>query len=297
MTLQKVILFYGFAPVSDPTALRLWQRDLCENLDLTGRIIISQHGINGTLGGSMRALKKYVRKTREFPGFGKIDFKWSTGAGDDFPKLVVRVRDEIVSFGAADELSVTQDGVVGGGTHLSPTEVHELVEARGDEVVFFDGRNAYEARVGKFRNAIVPDVDTTRDFVAEFESGKYDHLKSKPIVTYCTGGIRCEVLSAVMKSRGFEEVYQIQGGIVRYGEQFGDDGLWDGSLYIFDNRMSMDFSDHTKVMGTCDDCEAPAKHFYDRHNIRGRVPFLLCESCAVATGATQPNTSNDDIAG
>jgi UPF0176 protein len=297
VTLQKVILFYGFAPVSDPTALRLWQRDLCENLDLTGRIIISQHGINGTLGGSMRALKKYVRKTREFPGFGKIDFKWSTGAGDDFPKLVVRVRDEIVSFGAADELSVTQDGVVGGGTHLSPTEVHELVEARGDEVVFFDGRNAYEARVGKFRNAIVPDVDTTRDFVAEFESGKYDHLKSKPIVTYCTGGIRCEVLSAVMKSRGFEEVYQIQGGIVRYGEQFGDDGLWDGSLYIFDNRMSMDFSDHTKVMGTCDDCEAPAKHFYDRHNIRGRVPFLLCESCAVATGATQPNTSNDDIAG
>ena len=111
VTLQKVILFYGFAPVSDPTALRLWQRDLCENLDLTGRIIISQHGINGTLGGSMRALKKYVRKTREFPGFGKIDFKWSTGTGDDFPKLVVRVRDEIVSFGAADELSGVELGI------------------------------------------------------------------------------------------------------------------------------------------------------------------------------------------
>jgi len=122
----------------------------------------------------MRALKKYVRKTREFPGFGKIDFKWSTGTGDDFPKLVVRVRDEIVSFGAADELSVTQDGVVGGGTHLSPHEVHELVDSRGDEVVFFDARNAYEARVGKFRNAIVPDVETTRDFIAEFESGKFD---------------------------------------------------------------------------------------------------------------------------
>lgn len=297
MTLPKVILFYGFAPVSDPTALRLWQRDLCENLDLTGRITISQHGINGTLGGSMRALKKYVRKTREFPGFGKIDFKWSTGTGDDFPKLVVRVRDEIVSFGAADELSVTQDGVVGGGTHLSPHEVHELVDSRGDEVVFFDARNAYEARVGKFRNAIVPDVETTRDFIAELESGKFDHLKDRPIVAYCTGGVRCEVLSAAMKSRGFEEVYQISGGIVRYGEQFGDDGLWDGSLYIFDNRMSMDFSDHTKIIGSCDDCEAPAKHFYDRHDLRGRVPFLLCESCAVATGATQPNTPDEDLAG
>ena len=297
MTLQKVILFYGFAPVSDPVAIRLWQRDLCENLDLTGRIIISQHGINGTLGGSMRRLKKYVRKTREFPGFGKIDFKWSTGTGNDFPKLVVKVRDEIVSFGAADELSVTLDGVVGGGTHLSPREVYELVEARGDEVVFFDARNAYEARVGKFRNAIVPDVETTRDFIAEFETGKFDYLKNRPIVAYCTGGVRCEVLSAVMKSRGFEEVYQIQGGIVRYGEQFGDDGLWDGSLYIFDNRMSMDFSDHTKVIGTCDDCAAPAKHFYDRHNIRGRVPFLLCESCAIATSATKPSTSDEDLAG
>jgi len=119
VTLQKVILFYGFAPVSDPNALRLWQRDLCENLDLTGRIIISEHGINGTLGGSMKALKKYVRKTKEFPGFGKIDFKWSNGTGDDFPKLVVRVRDELVSFGSVDELAVTQDGVVGCGTHLS----------------------------------------------------------------------------------------------------------------------------------------------------------------------------------
>lgn len=85
MTLQKVILFYGFAPVSDPNALRLWQRDLCKNLGLTGRIIISDHGINGTLGSSMKALKKYVRKTKEFPGFGKIDFKLSSGTGDDFP--------------------------------------------------------------------------------------------------------------------------------------------------------------------------------------------------------------------
>lgn len=293
MTLQKVILFYGFAPVSDPNALRLWQRDLCENLGLTGRIIISEHGINGTLGGRMKALKKYVRKTKEFPGFGKIDFKWSSGTGDDFPKLVVRVRDELVSFGAADQLAVTQDGVVGGGTHLSPREVHELVASRGDEVVFFDARNSFEARVGKFRNAIVPNVETTRDFVMEFESGKFDHLKDKPIVAYCTGGVRCEVLSAVMKSRGFQEVYQITGGIVRYGETFGDDGLWDGSLYIFDNRMSIDFSDHTKVLGRCDECGVPTNSFYDQHAKPGRTLALLCQPCAMKTGGTQPlNESN-----
>jgi UPF0176 protein len=85
--LQKVILYYGFAPVADPAALRLWQRDLCESLNLKGRILISRHGINGTLGGNMSDLKKYVRKTKEYPGFGKIDFKWSPGSGQDFPRL------------------------------------------------------------------------------------------------------------------------------------------------------------------------------------------------------------------
>lgn len=297
MAIPKVILFYGFAPVADPEALRLWQHDLCEFLGLKGRIIISEHGINGTLGGDINDLKSYIRKTKVYRGFNKIDFKWSEGTGSDFPKLTVRVRDEVVSFGATNELKVDENGIIGGGKHLSPSEVHELVAARGDDVVFFDGRNANEARVGKFRNAIVPDVETTRDFVAEFESGKYDHLKDKPIVTYCTGGIRCEVLSAVMKSRGFEEVYQIQGGIVRYGEQYGDDGLWDGSLYIFDNRMSRDFSNHTKILGRCDDCDSPAKFFYDRHHIRGRVPFLLCDNCAASTGATKPGFNDDDLVG
>lgn len=297
MAIPKVILYYGFVPIPDPDALRLWQHDLCEFLELKGRIIISEHGINGTLGGDINALKRYIRKTKTYQGFNKIDFKWSEGTGNDFPKLTVRVRDEVVSFGAPNELKVDENGIVGGGEHLSPTEVHELVAARGDEVVFFDGRNAYEARVGKFRNAIVPDVETTRDFVSEFESGRYDHLKSKPIVTYCTGGVRCEVLSAVMKSRGFEEVYQISGGIARYGKQYGDEGLWDGSLYIFDNRMSMDFSDHTKTLGTCDDCDAPAKFFYDRHHIRDRVPFLLCDKCAEETGATKPNSGDDDLVG
>ena len=93
---------------------------------------------------------------------------------------------------------------------MKPYEVDKLVAERKD-VVFFDGRNAYEARVGKFKNAVVPNVETSRDFVNEIESGKYDHLKDKPVVTYCTGGIRCEVLSAVMKNRGFKEVYQIDG--------------------------------------------------------------------------------------
>ncbi len=207
---NKVILYYGFTPIADPEAVRLWQKTLCESQGLKGRILISPHGINGTVGGPMSAVKKYIRETKSYPGFKKIDFKWSEGMGDEFPRLQVKVKAELVAFGAPDELKVDENGVVGGGVHLRPEEVDALVAERGDEVVFFDGRNAYEAKIGKFKDAVVPDVTTSRDFVREIESGKYDHLKEKPIVTYCTGGIRCEVLSSVMINRGFKEVYQIK---------------------------------------------------------------------------------------
>ena len=180
----------------------------------------------------MASIKKYVRVTKEFPAFKTIDFKWSDGIGNDFPRIEIRVRDEIVTFGVPEEIKVDQNGIIGGGVHLKPAEVNQLVAERGEDVVFFDGRSAYEARIGRFKNAVIPDVETTPDFVAEIESGKYDHLKDKPIVSYCTGGIRCEVLSVIMKNRGFKEVYQIDGGIVRYGEEFRDKGLWEGSLYV-----------------------------------------------------------------
>ena len=280
MELQKIVLYYGFTPISDPEAVRLWQRTLCESLGLKGRILISKHGINGTVGGDMSAVKKYVKATREYPGFKKIEFKWSDGQGEDFPRLKVRVRDEIVTFGAPDELEVDENGVVGGGIHLKPEEVDALVAERGDEVVFFDGRNAFEAKIGKFKNAIVPDVSTTRDFIEQIESGKYDHLKDKPVVTYCTGGIRCEILTPLMKSRGFKEVYQIDGGIVRYGERFGDKSLWEGSLYVFDNRMVHDFTEDTEVIGKCEVCFEKTNQFYNCPDLSCRELTLLCNNCA-----------------
>ena len=282
MDLQKIILYYGFTPIEDPEAMKLWQKTLCETLGLKGRILISKHGINGTLGGDMTALKKYVRQTKEYAGFRGIDFKWSEGTGNDFPRLSVKARKEIVAFGAPDELKVDEAGVVNGGVHLRPEEVNQLVAERGDEVVFFDGRNAFEAKIGKFKNAIVPNTHTTHDFIADIESGKYDHLKDKPIVTYCTGGIRCEILTPIMKNRGFKEIYQIKGGIVRYGEKFkdGDDSLWEGSLYVFDKRMNMDFSENAKTIGECEKCSAPTSQFYNCADLACRDLILLCEDCA-----------------
>ena len=278
--LNKVILYYGFTPISDPDAMLLWQKQLCTTLGLTGRILISKHGINGTLGGDMAALKKYVRQTRSYPGFKKMAFKWSEGTGNDFPRLSVKVKSELVAFGDPDVIEVNENGVVGGGTHIRPDEVDKLVKERGDDVVFFDGRNAFEAEIGKFKNAIIPDVRTSRDFIQEIESGKYDHIKDKPVVTYCTGGIRCEILSAVMVKNGFKEVYQIDGGIVKYGNAFGDDGLWEGSLYTFDSRMKMEFSDHAKVIGKCEKCEAATSQFRNCNTASCHQLILLCDTCA-----------------
>jgi UPF0176 protein len=277
--LQKIILYYGFAPVADPETLKLWQKTLCESLGLKGRIIISKHGINGTLGGDMSALKKYVRATKEFPGFKKIDFKWSEGTGNDFPRLRVRVRDELVAFNAPDDIKVDIKGIVGGGKHLKPAQVDQLVAERGDEVVFLDGRNAFEAKIGKFKNAIIPDVQTSHDFIRDIESGKYDGIKDKPIVTYCTGGIRCEILSAIMIDRGFKEVYQIDGGIVRYGESQGDTSLWEGSLYVFDDRLNINFTDKAKTIGECEHCGGATSSFRNCKNLGCKDLVLLCDEC------------------
>ncbi|OUS95848.1 rhodanese-related sulfurtransferase [Rhodococcus sp. NCIMB 12038] len=279
MAVPKIVLFYVFTPLADPEAIRLWQYTLAEAHNLTGRILVSEDGINATVGGDIRDVKRYVKGTRGYAPFKDADIKWSDGLGDDFPRLSVKVRSEIVTFGAPGELKVDADGVVGGGTHLAPEEVHRLVEGRGDDVVFFDGRNGFEAEIGRFRDAVVPDVSTTRHFVHELDSGKYDHLKDKAVVTYCTGGVRCEVLSSLMRSRGFGEVYQLDGGIVRYGEAFGDTGLWEGSLYVFDKRMTIEFSDQAKTLGRCTRCGGPTSRYENLPDDRGRELVLVCAGC------------------
>jgi UPF0176 protein len=279
--MQKVILYYKFIPVTDPVMVMRWQRELCTRLKLKGRVIISEHGINGTLGGEIESLRKYKQEMNASEVFRGITYKWSKGTGNEFPKLCIKVRPELVAFNRAGEINVDENGVKGGGKHLRPEEVHELVRTRGEDVVFFDGRNAYEAKVGKFKNAVVPNTNTTKDFVHELESDKYDEIKDKPVVTYCTGGIRCEILSVLMKNRGFKDVYQMDGGIVKYGEKYKDDGLWEGNLYIFDGRMNHKFSDKAKDIGECIGCEQKTSNYVNCDDRTCDCLMLLCKSCAV----------------
>lgn len=278
--MQKILLYYKFTPISDPETVKLWQKTLCDSLNLRGRILVSEHGLNGTVGGEMDDLKMYIKETKKFSGFKDIVFKWSDGERENFPRMSVKHRRELVGFKNSDnEFEVDENGVVGGGTHIKPKQVHEMIEKHGDNVVFFDGRNAHEAKIGKFKNAIVPNTNTSRDFIDELESDKYDNIKDKKVITYCTGGIRCEVISVMMKKRGFKDVYQIDGGIAKYGETYGDDGLWEGSLRVFDDRMTIDFSDHAEIIGECTHCEGSTSNFENCAWANCNDLVLICENC------------------
>ncbi len=277
--MEKIILYYKFVPIPDPETVMFWQRTLCDPLGIKGRILISPHGINGTLGGDMAAVKAYVKAMNTHPRFKGITYKWSDGGQEHFPKLKVKVKPEIVAFDAADELVVDETGIVGGGKHLKPAALHKLMEERGDEVIFYDGRNMYEAQIGRFKNTIVPNVSTSRDFIKDIEEGEISKYKDRPIVTYCTGGIRCEILSVLMRHRGYKEVYQLDGGIVKYGEKFGDDGYWEGKLFVFDDRMQMGFSDKAKDIADCEGCGQKTSNQINSTNIRRKL-HVMCKGCA-----------------
>ena len=280
LPMQKILLYYKFTPVKDPETVMLWQKTLCDSLNLRGRILVSEHGINGTVGGDIEDLKKYTKETKKFAGFKNTVFKWSDGSREDFPRMSVKHRRELVGFkNSDDEFEVDENGVVDGGKHIKPKDVHKLIEEFGEDVVFFDGRNEHEAAIGKFKDAIVPNTHTSRDFITELESDKYDDIKDKKVITYCTGGIRCEVISAMMKKRGFKDVYQIDGGIVKYGEAYGDDGLWEGSLRVFDNRMTVNFSDRSKTIGECTHCHGKTSNYENCAFANCNDLVLICEDC------------------
>lgn len=277
--MDKIILYYKFVPVTDPDMTMRWQRELCTRLGLKGRILISPHGINGTLGGDIENLRLYKRAMNETRQFKDITYKWSNGNADHFPKLKVKVKPEIVAFDAADEIVVSERGIENGGKHLKPAALHRLVEEKGDDVIFYDGRNMYEAQIGRFKNTIIPKTTTSRDFKKDIEEGEIAQHKDKPIVTYCTGGIRCEILSAMMKNRGYKEVYQMDGGIVKYGDTYKDDGLWEGKLFVFDDRMQIGFSEKAKDIATCEECGATTSHQVNSTNVRRKL-HVMCEDCA-----------------
>lgn len=272
--MQKIILYYKFVPLKDAAMTLRWQRELCRRLNLKGRVILSGHGINGTLGGKLDDVKAYVKEMNLTPEFKGIEYKWSDGSADDFPKLSIKVRKELVTLDPEEEFDVFDKG-----TPLRPAAWHAYLEEHPDAIIF-DARNNYESQVGKFKNAVTPDIKTFKDVKQELEKLP----KDQPVLTYCTGDIRCEYLSAYMKHKGFQDVYHLDGGIVKYGQQFGDDGFWEGKCYVFDKRLSVAFSPGSKDIGSCAHCGASTSRQENCSDASCNLQFVVCEACARSAG-------------
>lgn len=273
--MEKIILYYKYVDIENPQEILAQQRRLCEELNLKGRIIIAQEGINGTLGGSKEAVDQYQAMMQEHPLFGNIDFKESDGSAQHFPRLRIVIKDEIVRLGISpQELSYKDTG-----KHLSPDEIHALLTENPQDLVILDTRNDYESAIGAFNNALKPAIKTFREF-PEYIDNNIEQFNNKKVLMYCTGGVRCERATAYLKQKNVaQEVYQIQGGIHRYIEQYPD-GYFRGKNYVFDGRIAVQVNND--ILSTCLTCQKPADTYNNCLNAQCNKHYTSCPECLTA---------------
>ncbi|MFA5933749.1 MAG: rhodanese-related sulfurtransferase [Candidatus Paceibacterota bacterium] len=282
----QILLFYKYVFINNPEEVMQTQRELCEKLGLKGRLIIAREGLNITLEGTVENTEEYIKELEKDSRFHNIHFKRSLDNGNSFPKLSVKVRPEIVSLhlGTCD---IDPNEVT--GTHLKAEDLYEWLNPSSDgsqkkEFYIVDMRNAYEHKVGYFENSILPDLKNFRDLPKLVKQLK--HLKDKTVVTVCTGGVRCEKASGFLITQGFNDVYQLDGGIVSYMEKYPNEDFV-GKLYVFDKRVMMGFytdDPKHKVVGKCDICKTQSEHFVNCENVGCHRHFIACVECVVKAG-------------
>jgi UPF0176 protein len=272
----SVILFYKYVSLPDPDSERDSQRVLCERLNLKGRLLIAQEGINGTLAGSSEAIDQYIEAMDQHPKLSGIQYKRDLADTVPFPRLRVKVRSEIVTLGVSPDLAHS-------APKLSPDQFHGLL--KDPSVVLLDARNNYESAIGKFEGALTLDIKRFKDLPAALEDIK--DLHDKTVVTYCTGGIRCEKASALMIEQGFQDVYQLEGGIIEYAKAYPD-GEFDGECFVFDDRLKVAFTDNPSLLGACKFCASPTNSYQNCGNPTCHELMLVCAQCSVPTAACSP---------
>ncbi len=245
---------------------------MCRRLDLKGRIIVSKEGINGTVEGTKEATTAYVAEMKKDSRFADIDFKESEGDGKSFPRLSVKNRPEIVTLGTG-----TSDGNFKTGEYISPDQLQKWFDEKKDFVII-DMRNDYEHVVGHFENSILFPVDTFKEIPKQIEN--LEHLKDKTIVNVCTGGVRCEKASSYLLEKGFKNVHQLEGGMVRYLEKHPGK-KFKGSLYVFDKRVVVNYDSPEQhvVIGRCKHCNVPSEKCENCSNLDCHKHLICCEEC------------------
>ncbi|MCB1232073.1 MAG: rhodanese-related sulfurtransferase [Verrucomicrobiae bacterium] len=280
--LFEVLLYYHYFRLADPEAYFRVHHDLCERLALRGRILIGHEGLNGTVSGPIEATTTYRRILHADPRTRSMAFKIDPSDDHVFPKLSIKLRPEIVTLGLSPEEDIDPNELT--GQRLEPAQWAEAMH--DPNAVIIDGRNRYESELGHFRGAICPDIENFRDF-PQWLREHADDLRGKKVLTYCTGGIRCEKLSGFLRREGFDDVYQLHGGIIRYGhdpEVRGRD--FDGLCYVFDQRVAVEVN-HTetrRIVSRCRHCDEPSARYRNCAWAPCNDQVFLCESCEESFG-------------
>jgi UPF0176 protein len=267
-----VILFYKFAPIENPQVFCDEQKQLCKSIGLLGRLLIAHEGINGTFEGTHEQIESYKKALREIPAFAGLVFKESQGTGHAFTKLQIKVRKEVVTLGV-EGLDIPNETA----PEISAAELEKMYE-RDEDFVVLDLRNDFELGVGQFEKTVDPKMRNFRDLPQLLPS--LEHLKNKKVVTVCTGGIRCEKATCLLKKEGFEKVVQLKDGIHTYMQEFPG-AHFKGTLFVFDNRMNTDVVEiaDREIIGRCEYCSTPCEKFYSDDSVRPSKKVICCENC------------------
>jgi UPF0176 protein len=277
----QVLLYYKYTEIENPVEYMAQQRELCERLGFKGRVLIAKEGINGTLEGTVEATEEYIKYMHADPRFADMQFKRSAGTGEAFPKLKVKVREEIVSthLGKKEQ---DIDPRITTGKYLSPDELHAWFES-DKEFYIVDMRNDYEFKAGYFENSLFAPFANFRSVLEQLKD-----MEDKTIVTVCTGGVRCEKASGFLVANGYNDVYQLHGGMHTYMEKYPNQHFL-GKLFVFDGRMLVGFNTDSAqhvIVGRCDMCGKSNENYVNCSNLACHKLMIACEECLAALGGT-----------
>lgn len=267
----NVLLYYCYTKIKDPISFKKSHQQFCADLGLLGRIIVAKEGINGTISGLKEACSTYMKKLQSDPRFKTIDFKVDTHTSHAFQKLNVRVKKEIVHADLPDI-----DPTKKTGKYISPQELEKMKD--DPDVILLDVRSNYEHQIGKFKNAVTLNLAHFREFKDQIP--QLEAYKDKKVITYCTGGIKCEKASSYLLEKGFKNVYQLHGGIIKYGNETNG-SEFEGQCYVFDNRLLKKINQEaTKPIGNCYVCHIACDRMINCANPSCNVHVPVCTACA-----------------
>ena len=268
----RVLLYYHYVKIEDPQAAREEHLAFCKSINLLGRIYISEEGINGTVSGLTQDVDTYITWMENHHYFKGVTYKIDEADAHAFKKMHVRVKNELVNFSLEDDINPKELT----GRYVEPKEFFERIS--DPDTIIIDARNDYEFDLGHFRGAVKPEIKTFRELPNWIRENK-DRFKGKKILTYCTGGVRCEKFSGWLKREGFDDVGQLHGGIVTYGKDpVAQGAYWDGQCYVFDNRIAVPVNRvNPRVVGRDFFTGEPCERYINCANPECNKQFLCTE--------------------